>query len=114
MKPSDVWPVSEAYNHYAISDYYFIDISLCIGRTTVVIAHRLRTIQNAHYIYVLDNGSVIEQGIHETLMAKEGGKYQTMVESQQMERINDDKDDTMNMDKMTEDDILMCMFILLE
>ncbi|CAF1062292.1 unnamed protein product [Rotaria sordida] len=44
----------------------------CKGRTTIVIAHRLTTIQNAHQIYVLDNGTVIEQGTHEILMAKEG------------------------------------------
>ncbi|CAF4420485.1 unnamed protein product, partial [Rotaria sp. Silwood2] len=44
----------------------------CKGRTTIVIAHRLTTIQNAHQIYLLDNGSVIEQGTHKTLMAKQG------------------------------------------
>ncbi|CAF1234636.1 unnamed protein product [Rotaria sordida] len=76
----------------------------CKGRTTIVIAHRLTTIQNAHHIYVLDNGSVIEQGTHETLMAKEGGKYQTMVKRQQMERINDDQDDMMSIQKATEED----------
>ncbi|CAF4619274.1 unnamed protein product, partial [Rotaria sp. Silwood2] len=76
----------------------------CKGRTTIVIAHRLTTIQNAHHIYVLDNGSVIEQGTHETLMAKEGGKYQSMVKCQQMERINDDQDDMMSIQKATEED----------
>ncbi|CAF3902571.1 unnamed protein product [Rotaria sp. Silwood1] len=76
----------------------------CKGRTTIVIAHRLTTIQNAHHIYVLDNGSVIEQGKHETLMAKEGGKYQSMVKCQQMERINDDQDDMMSIQKATEED----------
>ncbi|CAF3813018.1 unnamed protein product, partial [Adineta steineri] len=55
----------------------------CENRTTIVIAHRLTTIQNADYIYVLDEGSVIEEGTHETLLAKEGGKYQTMVKMQQ-------------------------------
>ncbi|CAF4127356.1 unnamed protein product, partial [Rotaria sordida] len=76
----------------------------CKGRTTIVIAHRLTTIQNAHHIYVLDNGSVIEQGTHETLMAKEGGKYQSMVKCQQIERINDDQDDMMSIQKTTEED----------
>ncbi|CAF4907525.1 unnamed protein product, partial [Rotaria sp. Silwood2] len=42
----------------------------CKNRTTIVIAHRLTTIQNADQIYVLDNGSVIEQGTHEILMTK--------------------------------------------
>ncbi|CAF4609379.1 unnamed protein product [Rotaria sp. Silwood2] len=76
----------------------------CKDRTTIVIAHRLTTIQNAHQIYVLDNGSVIEQGTHGTLMAKEGGKYQSMVKCQQMGRTDDDKIDIMSMQKRTEDD----------
>ncbi|CAF1262542.1 unnamed protein product [Rotaria sordida] len=76
----------------------------CKGRTTIVIAHRLTTIQKAHHIYVLDNGSVIEQGTHETLMVKEGGKYQAMVKRQQMERIYDDQDDTISIHKPKEED----------
>jgi ABC-type transport system involved in cytochrome bd biosynthesis fused ATPase/permease subunit len=63
------------------------------GRTTIIIAHRLSTIRNAHYIYVLDNGSVIEQGTHQTLMEK-GGKYRVLVEAQQIGTIdNNDNDD---------------------
>ncbi|CAF4979491.1 unnamed protein product, partial [Rotaria sp. Silwood1] len=77
----------------------------CKGRTTIVIAHRLTTIQNAHQIYVLDNGHVIEQGTHKTLMAKEGGKYQAMVKRQQMERIDDDRDDMISIQEATEEDI---------
>ncbi|CAF3579610.1 unnamed protein product [Rotaria sp. Silwood1] len=76
----------------------------CKGRTTIVIAHRLSTIQNADQIYVLDNGNVIEQGTHETLMAKEGGKYQSMVKRQQMERFDDDKDDMISIEKATEEE----------
>ncbi|CAF3816343.1 unnamed protein product [Rotaria sp. Silwood1] len=76
----------------------------CKGRTTIVIAHRLTTIQNAHQIYVLDNGSVIEQGTHETLMEKEGGKYQSMLKRQQMERIDDDKHDMMSIQKAIEEE----------
>ncbi|CAF3903824.1 unnamed protein product [Rotaria sp. Silwood1] len=74
------------------------------GRTTIVIAHRLATIRNAHQIYVLDNGSVIEQGTHEILMAKKGGKYQAMVKHQQMEKIDDNIDDMMSMQKAKEED----------
>lgn len=57
---------------------------------------------------------MIEEGTHETLMKKEGSKYQTMVKSQQIERINDDddKEDTMNLkETMEEDEKMMCMFI---
>jgi len=77
-----------------------------------VIAHRLTTIQNAHQIYVLDNGSVIEEGTHETLMAVEGGKYQTMVKRQQLEKKYDDQDDLLDMEQVIEEDQQStCMFI---
>ncbi|CAF2124172.1 unnamed protein product, partial [Rotaria magnacalcarata] len=76
----------------------------CQGRTTIIIAHRLTTIQNAHRIYVLDSGKVIEQGTHETLMTKEGGKYQEMVKRQQIKRINTDRNDIISMAKLYEED----------
>ncbi|CAF5111484.1 unnamed protein product, partial [Rotaria sp. Silwood1] len=91
---------------------YLIGISICIDRTTIIIAHRLSTIQNADQIYVLDNGSVIEQGTHETLLAKESGKYHAMFKRQQLGRINDDKDDMMSIQKAREDEEKsMCILI---
>ncbi len=41
-------------------------------RTTIIIAHRLTTIRQADYIYVLDKGKIIEEGTQEFLMKKEG------------------------------------------
>ena len=69
-----------------------------------MIAHRLSTIRNADQIYVLDNGSVIEEGTHETLMSKEEGKYQAMVKRQELQRITDDKDSLMNIEEAIEED----------
>jgi ATP-binding cassette subfamily B protein len=47
------------------------------GRTTLVIAHRLATVQKADMIWVLDHGRLIEQGTHAELVAK-GGLYASL------------------------------------
>jgi len=46
--------------------------TLAEGRTCLIIAHRLATIQNADHIIVLDGGKIIEQGTHKVLMANQG------------------------------------------
>jgi len=46
--------------------------NLMKGRTTLVIAHRLSTIRNADRIIALVNGKIVEEGNHETLLAKKG------------------------------------------
>jgi ATP-binding cassette subfamily B multidrug efflux pump len=51
------------------------------GRTSFVIAHRLSTIRNADEILVMDRGRIVEQGTHESLMAR-GGFYADLYESQ--------------------------------
>ncbi len=50
--------------------------ALMKGRTTFVIAHRLSTVQNSDCIMVLENGSIIERGNHDELIAKKGRYYQ--------------------------------------
>ncbi|HHZ09839.1 MAG TPA: ABC transporter ATP-binding protein [Rhizobiales bacterium] len=45
------------------------------GRTTIVIAHRLSTVIGADHIVVLEQGRVVEQGTHRTLMADANGVY---------------------------------------
>jgi ABC-type multidrug transport system fused ATPase/permease subunit len=52
------------------------------GRTSVVIAHRLATIRNADKIIVLENGTIIEQGTHNELIANTSGLYKTLTELQ--------------------------------
>lgn len=49
--------------------------NLMEGRTSFVIAHRLSTIQEADKILVLNNGQIIEQGNHESLLAAKGFYY---------------------------------------
>jgi len=59
--------------------------ALLKNRTTFVITQRISTIRNADKIIVVDNGEIIEEGNHETLMAKRGAYYrlyQTLYEAQ--------------------------------
>ena len=52
------------------------------GRTSIVIAHRLATIQKADNIIVMDAGQIVEQGTHEQLLKKENGYYKNLYEVQ--------------------------------
>ncbi|MBG83168.1 MAG: ABC transporter [Phycisphaerae bacterium] len=45
---------------------------LCRNRTTIVIAHRLSTVRNAHTIHVLSEGAIVESGTHDGLIARNG------------------------------------------
>jgi ATP-binding cassette subfamily B protein len=51
------------------------------GRTSVVIAHRLSTVQAADQILVLDEGRIVERGTHDQLM-RGGGLYEELYETQ--------------------------------
>jgi ABC-type transport system involved in Fe-S cluster assembly fused permease/ATPase subunit len=50
-----------------------------VGRTTVVIAHRLSTLLQADQIYVLAQGKIVEQGTHDDLIGQ-GGQYASLWE----------------------------------
>ena len=49
---------------------------LLAGRSAVIVAHRLTTVQNAHYVYVLEQGRVLEEGPPMELLAKRGRYYE--------------------------------------
>lgn len=53
------------------------------NRTSIVIAHRLSTIRNADEIIVLQNGSIVERGTHDSLIAKDGF-YNKLVQMQEV------------------------------
>ena len=48
------------------------------GKTAIIIAHRLATVQKADRIIVMDNGKIVEIGSHENLLQIEGGFYQNL------------------------------------
>jgi ATP-binding cassette subfamily B protein len=52
-----------------------------IGKTVVVVAHRLSTVRDADNIIVLDNGKIAEEGTHQELIARQGIYYR-LVENQ--------------------------------
>ena len=60
-------PVNEAAVHRGID-------RLAAGRTVVMVAHRLRTVQRADRIVFVDGGRIVEDGTHEELLAR-GGRY---------------------------------------
>ena len=55
------------------------------GKTTIIIAHRISTIQNADKIMVLDNGRMVEYGDHNELLSR-NGYYANMYAKQQLEK----------------------------
>jgi ATP-binding cassette subfamily B protein len=54
------------------------------GNTTIMISHRISTVKNATIIFYLENGSIVEQGSHETLLSLEG-RYARMYQKQLLE-----------------------------
>ncbi len=54
------------------------------GRTTILVSHRVSTIRNAERIFVLEHGTVVEEGSHEELLAN-GGYYADLYQKQLLE-----------------------------
>ncbi|MEO8773854.1 MAG: ABC transporter ATP-binding protein, partial [Gelidibacter sp.] len=55
-------------------------------RTSIVIAHRLATIQKADNIIVMDAGQIVEQGTHKQLLQNKDGYYRNLYEVQFMKQ----------------------------
>ena len=56
--------------------------SVCKGRTVLVIAHRLSTVQNADVIAVVSRGKIVEMGTHAELKIR-GGVYSNLIKQQE-------------------------------
>lgn len=67
--------------------------NLVSGRTTIAIAHRLSTLQEASRLVVLDHGKIVETGNHEELMARQGHYYQ-LYQSQSRSSDDENQPDT--------------------
>jgi ATP-binding cassette, subfamily B, heavy metal transporter len=61
---------------------------IALGRTTIIIAHRLSTVMNADEILVMDGGAIVERGRHAELLVRDG-HYAQMWRLQQQERSSD-------------------------
>lgn len=57
--------------------------AICQGRTVIIIAHRLTALRNAHRIFVIDKGQLVEQGTQQELLAQEDGLYRHLFAQQQ-------------------------------
>lgn len=56
------------------------------NRTTVVVAHRLSTIKNSDMISVIQEGKIIEQGSHRSLVENISGPYSKLISLQQQQQ----------------------------
>jgi len=62
---------------------------LMVGRTSIVIAHRLSTVRMLDRILVFDHGRIVEEGSHDVLVQTVGGTYQRLFEKQALGLISD-------------------------
>jgi ATP-binding cassette subfamily C protein CydCD len=75
LKDAPILLLDEATSHLDSENERLVHQALkrlMTGRTTLMIAHRLSTVRDADTIVVLDEGTVVEQGTHETLLAQAG------------------------------------------
>lgn len=56
-----------------------------VGRTTLVVAHRLSTVRSLDRLLVLDKGRIVEEGSHDALIRLDRGLYRRLFERQALE-----------------------------
>ncbi len=61
------------------------------GRTTIIIAHRLSTVQSVDRILLFDQGRIVEEGDHKSLLAKPDGHYRQLFETQVLGLVGGDE-----------------------
>ena len=84
LKGAPILILDEATSHLDVVNENLVRDALnrlMVGRTTLIIAHRLSTVKDATKILVMDRGMVIEEGTHDELLAH-GGLYRHLVSSQ--------------------------------
>lgn len=54
-----------------------------VGRTTIVVAHRLSTVRNADVIAVVQGGKIVETGSHDQLISKPNSAYASLIQLQE-------------------------------
>jgi ABC-type multidrug transport system fused ATPase/permease subunit len=81
LKDAPILILDEATSHLDSENERLVHQALkrlMVGRTTLMIAHRLSTVREADHLVVLDEGAVVEQGTHEALV-ETGGVYARLV-----------------------------------
>ena len=67
---------------------------LMAGRTAIIIAHRLSTVRMLDRILVFENGEIVEEGTHESLIANPNGTYKQLYDRQALGLLNPEPNDT--------------------
>jgi len=60
-----------------------------VGRTVIIIAHRLSTVEKADRIVVINKGKIIQMGNHRTLMQNNTGLYYSLVQRQLLQQADE-------------------------
>ncbi|XP_042002674.1 ABC transporter B family member 4-like isoform X2 [Salvia splendens] len=66
---------------------------IMVNRTTVIVAHRLSTVRNAHMIAVIHQGKMVEKGTHDQLLEDPEGAYSQLIRLQEANKESDNVDE---------------------